>query len=88
MTGLQSAWPGVYYSLGKLLDQGLVSESGQRARRGGRKSIYRPTDEGRASFFIAMEEQATSQERTYLDYDLVIHLLNQLPVRRAVSLLE
>lgn len=46
---------GVYYSLGKLRDQGLVAESRQTGRRTWRKSIYRLTDEGRAAFFAAME---------------------------------
>lgn len=32
--------------------------------------------------------QATSQDRTYLDYDLVIYMLNRLPVKRAIDLLE
>ena len=32
---------GVYYSLGKLRDQGLVVESRQRGGRSTRKSIYR-----------------------------------------------
>jgi DNA-binding PadR family transcriptional regulator len=79
---------GVYYSLGKLRDQGLVAESRQRGGRSPRKSIYRLTDEGRGAFFAAMEEQAVSQERAYLDYDVVIYLLNKLPLQRAISLLE
>ena len=36
---------GVYYSLGKLRDQGLVAESRQRGARSARKSIYRLTEE-------------------------------------------
>jgi DNA-binding PadR family transcriptional regulator len=79
---------GVYYSLGKLRDQGLVAESRQRGGRSPRKSIYRLTDDGRTAFFAAMEEQAVSQEEVYLDYDVVIYLLNKLPLRRATDLLE
>ena len=79
---------GVYYSLGKLRDQGLVAESRQRGGRSARKSIYRLTEEGRAAFFSAMEAQALSQEEVYLDYNVVIYLLNRLPLPRAVSLLE
>lgn len=79
---------GVYYSLGKLRDQGLVAESRQRGGRSARKSIYRLTEEGRTAFFSAMEEQAVSQQQIYLDYDLVIYLLNRLPLRRAISLLD
>ena len=79
---------GIYYSLGKLRDQVLVSESRQRGGRSARKSIYRLTEEGRAAFFAAMEAQAVSQERVYLDYDVVIYLLNKLPLQRAISLLE
>ncbi len=79
---------GVYYSLGKLRDQGLVAESRQRGGRSPRKSIYRLTEEGRASFFAAMETQALSQEPVYLDYDLVIYLLNRLPLQRVIALLE
>jgi DNA-binding PadR family transcriptional regulator len=87
-TWLSVSMAGVYYSLGKLRDQGLVAESRQRGERSARKSIYHPTEEGRTAFFTAMEAQATSQERTYLDYDLVIYLLNKLPLQRAISLLE
>jgi len=79
---------GVYYSLGKLREHDLVVESRQRGGRSARKSIYRLTEEGRATFFEVMETQATSQEKNYLDYDLVIYLLNKLPLQRAVSLLE
>jgi len=79
---------GVYYSLGKLRDQGWVAESRQRGGRSVRKSIYRLTEEGRRAFFAAMEEQAASQERVYLDYDLVIYLVNRLPLQRAISLLQ
>ncbi len=79
---------GVYYSLGKLRDQGLVAESRQRGGRSARKSIYRMTEEGREAFFAAMETQAASQDKTYLDYDLVVYLLNRLPVQRAIDLLE
>jgi DNA-binding PadR family transcriptional regulator len=79
---------GVYYSLGKLRDGGMVAESRQRGGRSTRKSIYRLTEEGRAAFFEAMEAQATSREKTYLDYDAVIYLLNKLPLQRASSLLE
>ncbi len=35
-----------------------------------------------------MESQALSQEKVYLDYDVVIYLLNKLPLQRAISLLE
>jgi DNA-binding PadR family transcriptional regulator len=79
---------GVYYSLGKLRDLGLVAESRQRGARSARKSIYRLTEEGRAAFFSAMDAQALSQAEVYLDYDLVLHLLNKLPLQRAVSLLQ
>jgi DNA-binding PadR family transcriptional regulator len=79
---------GVYYSLGKLRDQGLVVESRQRGGRSARKSIYRLTEEGRAAFFAAMEQQAVSQEKVFLDYDVVIFLLNKLPMQRAIALLE
>ena len=79
---------GVYYSLGKLRDQGLVAESRQRGGRSARKSIYRLTEDGRAAFFAAMEAQAVSQDKVYLDYDVVIYLLNKLPLQRATALLE
>jgi hypothetical protein len=35
-----------------------------------------------------MEEQVASRERTHLDYDVAIYLLNRLPLERAISLLE
>jgi DNA-binding PadR family transcriptional regulator len=79
---------GVYYSLGKMRDQGLVAESRQPGGRSTRKSIYRLTEEGRTAFFAAMETQAATRERVFLDYDIVIFLLNRLPLSRAVSLLE
>lgn len=77
---------GVYYSLGKLRDQGLVAESPQRGST--RKSIYRLTEEGRTAFFEAMEAHAVSQEKTYLDYDVVIYFLNKIPLQQAADLLE
>ena len=79
---------GIYYSLGKLHDQGLVAESRQRGGRSTRKSIYRLTEQGRSAFFAAMENQATSHEKVFLDYDVVIYLLNRLPLQRAIPLLE
>jgi DNA-binding PadR family transcriptional regulator len=79
---------GVYYSLGKLRDQGLIAESRQRGGRSPRKSIYRLTEKGRSAFFSAMESQALSQDKVYLDYDVVIYLLNKLPLQRAIPLLE
>jgi DNA-binding PadR family transcriptional regulator len=79
---------GVYYSLGKLRDQGWVVEARQRGGRSTRKSIYHLTEEGRDAFFAAIEAQARDEERAYLDYDLVIYLLNKVPLARATSLLE
>jgi DNA-binding PadR family transcriptional regulator len=79
---------GIYYSLGKLRDQGLVAESRQRGGGSTRKSIYRLTEDGRSAFFSAMEAQALSRELASLDYDLVIYLLNKLPLQRATTLLE
>jgi DNA-binding PadR family transcriptional regulator len=79
---------GVYYSLGKLRDLGLVAESRQRGARSPRKSVYRLTDEGRSAFFAATEVQALSQAEIYLDYDVIIYLLNKLPRQRAISFLE
>ncbi len=87
-TWLHVSMAGVYYSLGKLRDQGLVAESRQRGGRSARKSIYRLTEDGRAAFFSAMEAQALNQETASLDYDLVIYLLNKLPLQQATSLLE
>ena len=52
---------GVYYSLGKLHEQGWVVESRQRAQRSARKSIYHLTQEGREAFFVAMEDHARDQ---------------------------
>ncbi len=79
---------GVYYSLGKLREQGLVAESRQRGERSTRKSIYRLTEAGRSAFFSAMEAQALSQVDVHLDYDVVIYLLNKLPLQQAISHLE
>ena len=79
---------GVYYSLGKLRDRGLVAESRQRGGGSTRKSIFRLTEEGRTAFFSAMEAQALNQKTASLDYDLVIYLLNKLPFQQAITLLE
>jgi DNA-binding PadR family transcriptional regulator len=79
---------GVYYSLRKLRDQGLVTESGQRKGSSSRKSVYRLTEKGRSAFFPAMEEELASRERPYLDYDLAIYLLNRIPMPRAIPPLE
>jgi DNA-binding PadR family transcriptional regulator len=75
---------GVYYSLRKLRDQGLVVESRQRRGGSASKSIYRLTGNGRTAFVDAMEAELSSQEESCLDYDLPIYLLNKLPVERAL----
>lgn len=79
---------GVYYSLGKMRDQGQVAESRIGGGRSSRKSIYRITDKGRSEFFAAMEGQLASRERCFLDYDLAIYLLNKLPRERALAPME
>jgi DNA-binding PadR family transcriptional regulator len=79
---------GVYYSLGKLRDQGLVAESGQSAGRSSRKSVYRLTEKGRTVFFDALEAELDNQDQTYLDYDLAVFFLNRLPVQRAIPQLQ
>jgi len=79
---------GVYYSLRKLHDQGLVIESRQRRGGSASKSIYRLTAKGRTAFANAMEAELASQEEPCLDYDLPIYLLNKLPVQRALPPLE
>jgi DNA-binding PadR family transcriptional regulator len=79
---------GVYYSLRKLHDLGLVVESRQRKRGTARKSIYRLTEKGRAAFLAAMEVELASREKAYLEYDLAISLLNRLPLERALPRLE
>ena len=79
---------GVYYSVSKLHDRGLVAELRQSGGRSTRKSIFRLTEEGRSAFFAAMETQAVSREKVQFDYDVVIYLLNKLPLQRATSLLE
>ena len=79
---------GVYYSLRKLHDQGLVVESRQRRGGSASKSIYRMTGKGRTAFMNAMEAELASQEEPCLDYDLPIYLLNKLPVQRALPPLE
>ena len=79
---------GVYYSLRKLRDQGLVVESRQRRGGSASKSIYRLTGNGRTAFVDAMEAELSSQEESCLDYDLPIYLLNKLPVDRALPPLE
>jgi DNA-binding PadR family transcriptional regulator len=79
---------GVYYSLRKLHEQGLVVETGQPGGGSVRKAIYRLTEDGRGAFFAAMEIELASHDETCLDYDLVIYLLNRFPVKRAIPQLE
>lgn len=79
---------GIYYSLGKLRDRGLVSEAQQRSAVGGTKTIYRLTEEGREAFLQGMEELLGAQEKVYFDYNVGVYLLNRLPVERALPLLE
>ena len=68
---------GVYYSLRKLHDQDLVTESRQRAAGSTRKSIYRLTDKGRAVFFEGMDAELANRDEIYLEFDLAIYLLNK-----------
>jgi DNA-binding PadR family transcriptional regulator len=79
---------GVYYSLRKLHEHGLVVESRQRRGGSASKSIYRLTASGRLAFMQAMETELASQEEPCLDYDLAIYLLNKMPMQRALGPLE
>jgi DNA-binding PadR family transcriptional regulator len=79
---------GVYYSLGKLRERGLVAESGRSGGRSSRKSVYRLTEKGRTVFFEALEAELDCQDQTYLDYDLAVYFLNRLPVQRAIPQLQ
>lgn len=79
---------GVYYSLGKMRDQGLVAETQQRGGRSARKAIYRLTEDGRRTFFASLEGELACENECYLDYDLAVYLMNKLPVDRAMPRLE
>jgi DNA-binding PadR family transcriptional regulator len=77
----------IYYSLNKLHRQEFISET--RSRGGGTdRSVYHLTQKGREAFFSSMEKTLASEEPVYFEYDLGIFLLNKLPQRRAVVLLE
>ncbi len=79
--------PAIYYSLKKLRQQSLISET--RARGGGaEKSVYHLTERGRREFFASMETVLASDEPVRFEYDLGIFLLNKLPQDKALSLLE
>jgi DNA-binding PadR family transcriptional regulator len=80
--------PGIYYSLGKLRDRGYAVEMRHPRSSGAARATYRVTEQGRQIFFAALETEAASQERPYLDYDLVVYFLNKLPIARAESMLE
>jgi DNA-binding PadR family transcriptional regulator len=80
--------PGIYYSLGKLRDRGLVVEMQSARSAGSSRAVCRVTETGREAFFEALESEAVSESRTLLDYDLVVYFLNMLPVKRAEDLLE
>jgi DNA-binding PadR family transcriptional regulator len=77
----------IYYSLSKLRQQNLISET--RSWSGGaEKSVYHVTEQGRERFFIGMEDTLASEEPIHFEYDLGIFLLNKLPQNRALELLE
>jgi len=80
--------PGIYYSLGKLRDRGSAVEMQHPRSSGATRATYRVTEQGRETFFAALEMEAASQERPYLDYDLVVYFLNKLPIARAEAMLE
>jgi len=80
--------PGIYYSLGKLRDRGCAVEMQHPRSSGATRATYRVTEQGRENFFAALETEAASQERPYLDYDLVVYFLNKLPIARAEDMLE
>ena len=77
----------IYYSLNKMRQRGLVSET--RSRGGGaEKSVFHLTRRGREEFFAGMEATLISQEPVHLENGLGIFLLNKLPQDRALALLE
>ncbi|MCX8067935.1 MAG: DUF4388 domain-containing protein [Anaerolineae bacterium] len=77
----------IYYSLSKLHRRGLIVETRARGE-GPERSIYHLTDRGREMFFAGMEEALSSQEPHYHEYDLGIYLLNKLPQKQALDLLQ
>jgi DNA-binding PadR family transcriptional regulator len=77
----------IYYSLNKLRERGLVSETRSRGD-GADKSVYHLTRLGREEFFAGMESALTSHEPLHNEYDLGIFLLNKLPHDKALVLLE
>ncbi len=69
---------GVYYSLRKLRDQGLVAESRQHRGASSRKSVYRLTERGALPSLQPWKASLPAEEKTYLEYDLAIYLLNRI----------
>ena len=80
--------PSIYYSLNKLKEKGFITETRQRGAGASGRSVYHLTEEGRAAFFKAMEEQVAGERKITFEYDLSIYLLNKLPLERALTLLE
>ena len=80
--------PGIYYSLGKLRDRDLVTETRQRRSGGADKAIYHVTEAGRTAFFDALDKQLGGRTPPRFDYDLGVFLLNRMPVQRALTLLN
>ena len=77
----------IYYSLSKLHQCGLVSETQFRSG-GSERSLFHTTESGRDEFFAGMEALLASGEPYHSEYDLGIYLLNKLPQTRVLALLE
>ena len=77
----------IYYSLNKLHQRKMLSETRSRGD-GGERSVYHLTSLGREEFFKGMESALASEEPMHLEYDLGIFLLNKLPQDKALALLE
>jgi DNA-binding PadR family transcriptional regulator len=77
----------IYYSLNKLRERGLVSET--RSRGGGaERGVYHLTRQGRDEFFSGIKAVLSAQEPVHVEYGLGIFLLNKLPQEKALALLE
>lgn len=80
--------PGIYYSLGKMRDLGLLVEMEGSRTGGTSRALFRVTDQGRETFFSRLESEAADPEPPILPYDLVVYFINKLPLSRAQELLE
>lgn len=74
------AFGSIYFAIGKLAEEGSISESGQE-RVGNRpaRTVFTITEKGRQEFLRLLREEWQTERRQYFPVDLAVYFMASLP---------